>query len=256
MADILAELASKLSDEVVFVRLREDLPIERSSGSGPRRFVLPAGLPLPLTSLGAQALLEDDRVFPLPALVQGLIFVFEREEVLGSGLEPLPVYRSFARTMAEEVVRKAEEELREAVGREDWGRARARAVFLLNALEPEGGPREARLWTVLGLASARLGDLAKAEAWLRRGLSLDPDAAEAHAELGTCLGRLGRYEESRKELEKALELRPGDAALLFNLAQTCRRLGRLADARRFASDAKKADPGDARIRSLFEELSR
>jgi tetratricopeptide (TPR) repeat protein len=256
MGDLFGELASLLADEVVFIRLKDDLEIERKQGSINRKFVLPAQLPLPLTRLGAQALKEDNRVFPMPALVQGLLFVLEREEVLGSGLEQLPIYRAFAHTMAEEVVHAAEDELKQAVEKEDWPIVRVRAVFLLNIAESLDAKPAAQLWAALGIASARLGDMKKAEGWLRRAVTNEPAAAEAHAELGTLYGKLGRFEDSKSELEKALELRPTDAALSYNLAQTCLRLGNKAEAMKHAAQAKRADPGNPRIKKLAEELEK
>lgn len=69
----------------------------------------------------------------------------------------------------------------------------------------------------LGAQRIEAGDLARAEAALRRAVALAPRSAPAHGNLGLCLLRQGRHAESRDAFARALalagpEARPGEVA--------------------------------------------
>lgn len=248
------EMAGKLGDQIAFIRLKVDLPIERKlEGGVSREFVLPASTPLPLTLRGVEVLAEDDRVFPMPALVQGILILLEREELLEAAFPGLDVCRAFTLTMAEDVVLAAERELKEAFDAGNWALAKARGLFLLNLSQEPRRPENARLWGALGFAAGRLGELDKAAAWLRAASALEPDRPETRAELGTTLAKLGRFEEAKAELEAARELR-SDLTVVFNLAQVCRQSGRKEEARRWLDEAERLAPDDPALDRLRRDL--
>lgn len=73
----------------------------------------------------------------------------------------------------------------------------------------------------LGIAYARIGDLERAEASLRRALELNPRHPGAHNELGLVQRRKGQFAASRASYESALELFPEFHFAHRNLAILC-----------------------------------
>lgn len=254
MAGVIETLAERYGDRLVFIRLREDLGLERDLGGTTHKFILPAQTPLPLTREGAAVLAEDDRVFPLPSLIQGLLLVLEMEEVLDLDDAPLPLYRAFALGMADDIVAQARRELEDCMKAEDWATAKVRALFLLNLREPLLASEQARDWAALAIAAGRLGQEDKALDWLDRAVALDADLAEAQAERGRLLAKQGRLEDAKAALLEARRARPSVAAL-YNLAQVCRQRGELTEARTFADEAAKAAPHDERVAALKGALN-
>ncbi len=68
-----------------------------------------------------------------------------------------------------------------------------------------------------GYAQARAGQLPEALASFQEALRLDPDNADAHANLGNVFLVQGRIAEAIAQYEEALRLRPNDATLRANL---------------------------------------
>lgn len=125
-------------------------------------------------------------------------------------------------------------------------------------------PGSFALWTILGGASLRIGQLDRAEAAFRsatgiepahagaqynlglvlqaagrlheaktayaRALRRDPGHIEAHINLGNVLIQLGQPEKAEQSYRQALALRPEDANTLSNLGGALRELGRQAEA--------------------------
>jgi len=73
----------------------------------------------------------------------------------------------------------------------------------------------------LGIAYARLDDLERAEASLKRALELNPRHPIAHNELGMVYRRTGRFAEARASYEQALAIYPEFHFARRNLAILC-----------------------------------
>lgn len=89
---------------------------------------------------------------------------------------------------------------------------------------------EPRLWLNLGATLAqRRGpdDNANARLFYEEALRLDPQLAEAHANLAMLLRSMGELDQSFVHFRKALELKPGDNRLRLNHALTELAFGRL-----------------------------
>ena len=88
----------------------------------------------------------------------------------------------------------------------------------------------------------RLYDLAGPE--FERAVELDPDNAEAHAELGAFLVRADKLEEARAELDRATELDAHSATARFALASLYHRANETEKAVSELEGILKADPTD------------
>lgn len=73
-------------------------------------------------------------------------------------------------------------------------------------------PDDWAFWIDLGIAEARDGDLAAAEAALLESLARVSDNAFAHRNLAGIYHYLGRYEEAAQELQASISIRPSSAA--------------------------------------------
>jgi Tfp pilus assembly protein PilF len=73
----------------------------------------------------------------------------------------------------------------------------------------------------LAIAYEQVGDLANAEASIKRALELSPRHPAAYNELGIIYRRTGRFQMARESYEKALELHPEFHFARRNLAILC-----------------------------------
>ena len=76
-------------------------------------------------------------------------------------------------------------------------------------------PGHSRLHKLLGSALFAVGDLAAAEAALRRALNLRPAYADAWCDLGATLSAAGRPQEALAALSRAGALAPGHLEALY-----------------------------------------
>ena len=76
-----------------------------------------------------------------------------------------------------------------------------------------------RAWNNLGIARARLGQLAEAEAAYREAIDIDPHSAAAYNNLGGLYLSQGRAKEALEVIEEAAHLDPLGANTLFNLGR-------------------------------------
>ena len=93
-----------------------------------------------------------------------------------------------------------------------------------------------------GKRAARTGRFDLAEQAFRRAVELDPDNADAVANLGISLANLGRTEEAQRRLEEATAMGGSDAMAQFSLGAVYDRQGRDADAIRQYEAAIHSDP--------------
>ena len=78
---------------------------------------------------------------------------------------------------------------------------------------------------MLGTVYQQMGDYAKAEPELERGVAGAPNDFEARYQLGLVLARMGKPNEALPQLQKAVALRPGDRAAQYQLVSVLRSLG-------------------------------
>jgi uncharacterized protein HemY len=103
-----------------------------------------------------------------------------------------------------------------------------------------GMQRQSELNTIRRDAAKSLAsaDYAAAATLLRRGLTLDPNAADVHRDLGLVLSRAGQFNEAAPVLERAIQL--DDTAEAHQLlAEAYRALGRPDEARTQAALAEQ-----------------
>ena len=101
---------------------------------------------------------------------------------------------------------------------------------------------DARAWHLLGLSSARLGEMDGARAAWQQALAIDPNDAESHSYLANVLVRLGLREQAVVHFREALRLRPDDINTLNNLGTVLSELNRLDEAARCYADALSLAP--------------
>jgi len=82
----------------------------------------------------------------------------------------------------------------------------------------------------LGVALARCGHIAPAEAAFRDALSLKPDYADAHENLGWLMAQEGRLDEAATHLREALRLAPDNRQACEYLVDVLTRQGKLEEA--------------------------
>jgi Flp pilus assembly protein TadD len=108
-------------------------------------------------------------------------------------------------------------------------------------------PESASVHRMLGAALKKKGDVARAEAELRKAAELDPQDPLAHRDLGVLLYETNRQDLALPEAEKALALDPQNAGLLFNLGLMYQSAGRGPEAWDTLVKAEAVDPQNAEL---------
>ena len=106
---------------------------------------------------------------------------------------------------------------------------------------------------LLGLVYRGLGDYAKAQPELERGVAGAPNDFEAHYQLGFVLAKLGKPEQALPELRKALALNPGDKSAQFQLATVLRSLGQIQEANQNIEQVRKTTNTEFRNSQLTSD---
>jgi tetratricopeptide (TPR) repeat protein len=102
-----------------------------------------------------------------------------------------------------------------------------------------------------GVIAQQREELDRAAAAYRRAIELDPQYAEAHANLGAVLARLGRYDEAVASYTRALNINPRLHAARLNLGLAHYRAGALTAAVETFRTAHAADPSSLHARQLL-----
>ena len=121
----------------------------------------------------------------------------------------------------------------------DMGQLDRAEIYLRQglALEPEDCP----LWTALGVALVRQGRVEEAIAALREAVAIDANDLYAQRNLGGCLIKAGAYQEGEEHLRRAVEINPKDQQSVFGLAQALQAQGKMKDADTFYARAIDLD---------------
>jgi predicted O-linked N-acetylglucosamine transferase (SPINDLY family) len=91
-------------------------------------------------------------------------------------------------------------------------------------------PEAADVWANLGTALARRDSYPQALEAYQRAAALQPDRAGVHSAIGSCLGRLERYDEALLSHRRAIALAPDRPEYRNNLSATLRRMELYGDA--------------------------
>ena len=100
-------------------------------------------------------------------------------------------------------------------------------------------------WCLLGILNGALGDSEKAVECLRTATRLQPDYAEAHANLGVALEKQGQLAEALASYHEAIRLRPDQADAYYNAGNVLKATGRLDEAVQHYRAALRIRPDDA-----------
>jgi type IV pilus biogenesis/stability protein PilW len=104
-------------------------------------------------------------------------------------------------------------------------------VLLRRASSDPNYTRQALVYTNLGLAYLKKGDLRQAAAQLLLALEYQPNLPEAHHNLGLVYARLGEYEQAIQEFREAIRARPSYVEAHASLGNALMKMGRLEEAR-------------------------
>jgi tetratricopeptide (TPR) repeat protein/phenylpyruvate tautomerase PptA (4-oxalocrotonate tautomerase family) len=91
-------------------------------------------------------------------------------------------------------------------------------------------PRSAKIHHLCGLSQIELGAHAEARPILESAVRIDPELAEAHADLALVLSVEGRHEEAEKSCRRAISLQPADLRFRLRLVGILEGAGREQDA--------------------------
>ncbi|HUS07741.1 MAG TPA: tetratricopeptide repeat protein [Bryobacteraceae bacterium] len=132
------------------------------------------------------------------------------------------------------------QQAREAVGKGDFGAARAAASKALSQ-----NPASAEAEVILGLADTAEEQLPSAEKHFAKAVSLQPSNYRAHTYLGSTYLRRQRLADAQREFSRVLQLSPGNAVAQYNLGVIATLQRKPAVALPFFTAVHRSDPTDA-----------
>ncbi len=115
-------------------------------------------------------------------------------------------------------------------------------------------PREATKAFQRALALSHAGEHRKAEEELERAIHLDPDFAEAHANLAIEYASTGSYPLAEAHFRRSIELDPASSTAYCNLAVLLIKVGRTAEAETSIRRALELSPENANAHFLLARL--
>jgi Tfp pilus assembly protein PilF len=143
-----------------------------------------------------------------------------------------------------------------ALLQQEYGKEVLADILELNRYRLSEDPNDVRALNLLGQALHYSGNLAEAEAHLRRATTLDPGFDEAHFNLGLLLREQKRFPAARDHFEAALKINPENIAAHNNLGFVFAELGQPERAAQHFESARRLDPDDAVARESLAELRR
>lgn len=141
-----------------------------------------------------------------------------------------------------------------AVVQMKMGNPLAAVTVLRAALRHSGAVHSAKLYHLLGMAHLRLGELARAEEYLRKSLEIER-TAEALREMGWLFVARGNYPDSIAFLKEALSIDPNDIWAKVDLAIAYFKQGIMVDAQILFNEARAASP-TPEVSKLLDDLAR
>ncbi len=115
-------------------------------------------------------------------------------------------------------------------------------------------PKEATKAFQHALALSHAGEHRKAEEELERAIHLDPDFAEAHANLGIEYASTGSYQLAEAHFRRSIELDRASSIAYCNLAVLLIKVGRTAEAETGIRRALELSPENANAHFLLARL--
>jgi protein O-GlcNAc transferase len=109
-------------------------------------------------------------------------------------------------------------------------------------------PRHSNTYHLRGLMACERGEFDRGVELISRALDINPNQADAHANMGNALLSMGRAAEAIDRFDEALRLKPDFVAALFNRGLSLVHLGRLDEALRAFESAIQVDPSFAAAR--------
>ena len=134
------------------------------------------------------------------------------------------------------------------------GNPLAAITTLHGALARAGAIQNAKVLHLLGMAHLRLGELSRAEGYLRRSLEVER-TAEALREMGWLLIAREDYTESISFLKEAISINPNDIWAKLDLAIAYFKQGVTVDAQILFNEARAASP-TPEVTKLLNDLAR
>jgi len=132
------------------------------------------------------------------------------------------------------------------------GKKRQASIHLLAELRHAGEDAEALL--ELGQLLIEVRKIDRANAVLRKLVSLQPDNPHAEHSLAVSYLLMGQLDEGILHCRRALKLTPNSPLILYNLAQAHLQKGQINRARRYIAKALVQSPSDPQIRNLAGRL--
>ena len=115
-------------------------------------------------------------------------------------------------------------------------------------------PDSAGVWLGLARAQLKTNNPLRAEASLRKCLSIDDASNEAHLLMGYVALRQNHFEDARLSFVRASELDQTDTVSMCMVGFTLNKLGRAQEAAAWYQRALKLNPGDDMANQLLARL--
>ncbi len=127
-----------------------------------------------------------------------------------------------------------------------------KAISELSQFKLRENPEDAEAMAEMAKVSLSFGEVAQAEAVLRRALQLRPDLDDAHYHLGLALMARSQFTAAEREFVETVRLNPGHYQARNNAGLACLRTGRLGEAEAHFREVLRRRPEDALARQNLD----